>query len=598
MFRGRVGAESGRDPRREAPRRMDASRAPEHALRVGLAQINTVVGDPAANAARVLAAVDEAAAQAVDVLVFPELTLTGYPPEDLLLRADFVAACDQELDGLAEACRAVPLVLVGLPHPGRAGLENTAAALAGGAVRARYAKQHLPNYGVFDEARYFVGGQTPLMLALGGWRIGVTICEDIWVADGPWLAEARAGAELLVNLSASPFQRGRPRVRDQMLAVRALDGEAYVASCNLVGGQDELVFDGTSGIYDPDGTPRARAASFRETMVVADLDPTRVGHRRRLDRRWRTGESVPVAELPWEVSPSARSAAASTVAPWSDLVSELREALVLGLRDYVAKNGFGGVVLGLSGGIDSSVVAVLAAEALGPARVHGVFLPSSITSSESREDAAQLAAALGIDYREIAIAEAFHAVQAALAPSFGNRGWDVTEENLQARLRGLLWMGLSNKFGWLVLVTGNKSEMATGYATLYGDMAGGLAVLKDVYKEDVYALARHLNIREMVIPPRVLEKPPSAELSPNQRDADSLPPYPVLDPILRAYVEEDLSPDALVARGMDPAAVDLAVRLVNRSEYKRRQAPIGIRVTGRAFGRDRRMPVTGHYPRR
>lgn len=570
----------------------------DRALRVGLAQINTVVGDPAGNAGRVEAVLDEAAAHAVDVLVFPELTLSGYPPEDLLLRADFVAACEHELTRLAVASRAVPLVLVGLPRASAAGLENCAVAMAGETVVARYAKQHLPNYGVFDEARYFVAGRVPLVLGLAGWRIGVTICEDMWVADGPWLAEARAGAELLVNLSASPYQRGRPRLRDQMLGVRALDGEAYVASCNLVGAQDELVFDGTSAIYDPDGVPRARAASFREALVVADLDPTRVGHRRRLDRRWRTGESVPLVEVPWEPPVPSDARAAPAVVPWLDPVSELRQALVLGIRDYVAKNAFGGVVLGLSGGIDSSVAAVLAAEALGAARVHGVFLPSTITSSESREDASQLASALGIDYREIAIADSFDAVQSALRPSFGDRSWDVAEENLQARLRGLLWMGLSNKFGWLVLVTGNKSEMATGYATLYGDMAGGLAVLKDVYKEDVYALARHMNAHRVVVPARVLEKPPSAELSPNQQDADSLPPYPVLDPILRAYVEEDLSPEALVARGMDPAAVDLAVRLVNRSEYKRRQAPIGIRVSGRAFGRDRRMPVTGHFPQR
>ena len=594
------GDESGRAAGLGGSRKGDADgmNAPGAVLRVGLAQINTVVGDPAGNAGRVEAVLDEAAAHAVDVLVFPELTLSGYPPEDLLLRADFVAACEQELTRLARASRGVPLLLVGLPHAGAAGLENCAAAIAGGTVVARYAKQHLPNYGVFDEARYFVGGRVPLVLGLAGWRIGVTICEDMWLADGPWLAEARAGAELLVNLSASPYERGRPRLRDQMLGVRALDGEAYVASCNLVGAQDELVFDGTSAIYDPDGAPRARAASFREALVVADLDPTRVGHRRRLDRRWRTGETVPLVEMPSDPSGPSDSRSAPEVVPWLDSVSELRQALVLGIRDYVDKNGFGGVVLGLSGGIDSSVAAVLAAEALGAARVHGVFLPSTITSSESREDASQLASALGIDYREIAIAEAFDAVRSALRPSFGDRSWDVAEENLQARLRGLLWMGLSNKFGWLVLVTGNKSEMATGYATLYGDMAGGLAVLKDVYKEDVYALARHMNRDRVVIPLRVLDKPPSAELSPNQQDADSLPAYPVLDPILRAYVEEDLSPEALVARGMDPVAVDLAVRLVNRSEYKRRQAPIGIRVSGRAFGRDRRMPVTGHFPQR
>lgn len=576
---------------------------PVQALRIGLAQIDTVVGDPAANGQQVAAAVRQAAGLGVDLLVFPELTLSGYPPEDLLLRADFVGACERELWRLATVCQEIPVVLVGLPRQGAGGLENVAAVLAGGAVAACYAKQHLPNYGVFDERRYFAPGRQPLLLRWRGWRVGVTVCEDIWLADGPWLAEARAGAELLVNLSASPFERGRPALRDRMLGVRALDGQAYVASCNLVGGQDELVFDGTSGVYGPDGAVLARAPGFETALVVADLDPSRVGHRRRLDRRWRTEAAVPVAEVAIEMGASSPARAvlpAPGVAGWRDPVSELCDALVLGIRDYVAKNHFPGVIVGLSGGIDSSVVAALATRALGPASVHGVFLPSSsaITSSASREDASALAEALAIDYREIAIADAFLAVRAALAPSFGERGWDVAEENLQARLRGLLWMGLSNKFGWLVLVTGNKSEMATGYATLYGDMAGGLAVLKDVYKQDVYALARLLNQDRAVIPARVLNKPPSAELSPGQQDADSLPPYAVLDPILAAYLEEDLPPAALVARGMDAAAVDLAVRLVNRSEYKRRQAPVGIRVTGRAFGRDRRMPVTGQFPPR
>ncbi len=572
---------------------------PTQPLRIGLGQIDTIVGDPGANAEQVAATVQEAAQRGVDLLVFPELTLSGYPPEDLLLRADFVEACERELLRLAAVCQGIPLVLVGLPRQGAAGLHNAAAALAAGRVAAFYAKQHLPNYGVFDEQRYFSPGRAPLLLQWHGWRVGVTVCEDIWLPDGPWLAEARAGAELLVNLSASPFERGRPALRDQMLGVRALDAEAYVASCNLVGGQDELVFDGTSGVYGPDGAVMARAASFATALVVADLDPSRVGHRRRLDRRWRTSSEIPLVEIPG-APPVHPAVPAPAVATWQDPVSELCEALVLGIRDYVAKNQFQGVVVGLSGGIDSSVVAALAARALGPAAVHGVFLPSSatITSSASQEDASALALALGIDYREIPIADAFLAVQAALAPSFGGRAWDVAEENLQARLRGLLWMGLSNKFGWLVLVTGNKSEMATGYATLYGDMAGGLGVLKDVYKQDVYALARLLNRDRVVIPPRVLDKPPSAELSPGQQDADSLPPYAVLDPILAAYVEEDLPPEALVARGMNADAVALAVRLVNRSEYKRRQAPVGIRVTGRAFGRDRRMPVTGHFPHR
>jgi NAD+ synthase (glutamine-hydrolysing) len=570
----------------------------EQRLRIGLAQIDTKVGDPTGNGRQILAAVEQAAASQVDVLVLPELTLSGYPPEDLLLREDFVAACEAELDRVAAAAQGVPLVLVGLPRRGAGGLENTAAVLSGGSVRAWYQKQHLPNYGVFDEARYFAPGHDPLVVGFGGWHIGVTICEDIWLADGPWLTEARAGADVLVNLSASPYAKGRPIDRDRMLAVRAQDAQAYVASCNLVGGQDELVFDGTSAVYDPDGSPRARAESFRPQMVVADLDPTRARYRRRLDRRWRNGGDVSRVELGDAPMRPERPSLAVSLPRWPEPVAELREALVLGIRDYVSKNGFSDVMLQMSGGIDSSVVAALAAEAVPPARVHGVYMPSAISSEESREDASRLAAALGIDYREISIAETFGVARAALGPSFGDRPWDIAEENLQARIRGLLSMALSNKFGWLVLVTGNKSEMATGYATLYGDMAGGLAVLKDVYKEDVYRLAREANRHQEVIPARVLVKPPSAELSPGQRDDQSLPPYPVLDPILQAFIEEDLDPDELVARGMDPAAVALAVRLVNRSEYKRRQAPVGIRVSARAFGRDRRMPITGAFERR
>jgi len=567
----------------------------EQRLRIGLAQIDTVVGSPAHNGDRVRWAVAEAVAQQVDLLVLPELTLAGYPPEDLLLREDFVAACEDELVAVARAAEPVPVVLVGLPRRGAAGLENTAAVLAGGQVRAYYQKQHLPNYGVFDEARYFAPGREGLVATFRGWRIGVTICEDMWIADGPWLSEARAGADLLVNLSASPYAQGKPLERDRMLAVRAQDAEAYVASCNLVGAQDELVFDGTSAIYDPDGTTRARAAQFVEELVVADLDLSRTRHRRRLDRRWRTGADVPVVELadgPMTTYPPT----VPKVAPWESPVRELRRALARGIQDYVAKNRFEDVVVALSGGIDSAVVTVLAVDALGPSHVHAVFMPSAISSEESRKDALELARRLQVDFRVIGIQEAFGVVRSALAPSFVDRPWDLTEENLQARLRGLINMALSNKFGWLVLTTGNKSEMATGYATLYGDMAGGLAVIKDVYKQDVYRLAVDMNSDSEVIPVRVLEKPPSAELSPGQKDEDSLPPYHVLDPILKAYIEDDLNPSELVARGMDKDAVALAVRLVNRSEYKRRQAPVGIRVSARAFGRDRRMPVTGFFP--
>lgn len=569
-------------------------------LRVGLAQIDTRVGAVAFNRDLILDWGERARTRGVEVLVLPEMTLAGYPPEDLLLRDDFVAACERDLAVVAASCP-VPVMLVGLPRRGAGGLENAAAVVTPGHVHGFYQKQHLPNYGVFDEARYFAPGHDLGLFEWDGWRIGVTVCEDLWIPDGPWLPAARAGSDLLINLSASPYERGKPRDRDRMLATRAQDAEAYLAFCNLVGGQDELVFDGTSAVYSPAGKPVARAASFSEELLVADLDLALTHYRRRMDRRWQHDRQwtpswvVPV--LREGVGEGAVGAVEPSVAGFPEPLDELRQALRLGLRDYVEKNGFQGVVLGLSGGIDSSVVAALAAEALGKDRVHGVFLPSVITSDDSAEDARLLAEALGIDYRVLPIGSIFDATMQVLQPHFEGRGWDVTEENLQARIRGNLWMALSNKFGWLVLTTGNKSEMATGYSTLYGDMAGGFAVLKDVLKEDVYRLAHEINRRQgSPIPARVLVKAPTAELAPGQRDDDSLPPYPILDGILAGYIEQDWSPAELEEQGFPADAVALAVRLVNRNEYKRRQAPIGIKVSSRAFGRDRRMPVTGHYP--
>jgi NAD+ synthase (glutamine-hydrolysing) len=566
-------------------------------IRIGLAQVNVRVGRPADNRRRLEEWMAEARARAVDILLFPELALSGYPPEDLLFRSDFIAACWAELETLAQHT-VVPLVVVGLPRRGVSGLTNTAAVLVPGRVAALYDKQHLPNYGVFDEARYFTPGHERILLEWAGWRIGLSVCEDVWLADGPWLEDARAGADLLLNISASPYHRDKPAARDRMLATRAQDAEAFLAACNLVGGQDELVFDGTSAVYGPDGAVLARAASFAEELLTVDLDPEMPRYRRGLDRRWfhrEPGGAVRV--VPVEGEPAVhRPGAPATVRPFLEPVEELRRALVLGLKDYVEKNGFAAVVVGLSGGIDSSVTAALAVEALGAERVHGIFLPSAITSRESREDAEQLAAALGIDYHEIGIAPIFEASMAQLAELFRDRPWNEAEENLQARIRGNLLMALSNKFGWLVLITGNKSEMATGYSTLYGDMAGGFGVLKDVYKRDVYRLAEAINRDRPVIPPRVLEKAPTAELRPGQRDEDSLPPYAVLDQILAGYVEQDLSPEELIARGFDPEHVRLTVKLVNRNEYKRRQAPVGTRVSPRAFGRDRRMPITGRFP--
>jgi NAD+ synthase (glutamine-hydrolysing) len=565
-------------------------------LRIGLAQINTWVGHPTHNAEKAVAWSRQAAAAGVDLLLYPELTLAGYPPEDLLFRSDFVAACEAALAGVVDRI-AVPVAIIGVPRMGPAGLENAAAVVAGGRVVAWYQKQHLPNYGVFDEARYFAPGRDPLVVDLGqGFRVGVTICEDMWMPDGPWLPEARAGADLLVNISASPYERGKPESRERMLRTRAADAAAYVAVCNLVAGQDELVFDGTSAVYGPTGHVLARAPSFVETLVVMDLEGGQAEYRRRRDRRWHGGgEGVRVVEAPAPAVQHPPMAPPAVVA-FRESVEELRQALVLGLRDYVAKNGFEAVLVGLSGGIDSSVTAALAVEALGRDRVHTVFLPSAITSDESREDAAQLAEALGVDFRELPIGGIFDATLEVLQPHFAGRGWDITEENLQARIRANLWMALSNKFNWLVVTTGNKSEMATGYSTLYGDMAGGLALLKDVYKEDVYRLAEAINRERAVIPPRVLVKPPTAELRPGQRDDETLPPYPVLDAMLRAFVEEDRSPAELVAAGFDPDQVARTVRMVNRNEYKRRQAPVGIKVSPRAFGRDRRLPISGQFP--
>ena len=567
----------------------------ERTLRLGLAQANFEVGRPALNRGRAAAWASRAQEAGVDWLVFPELALSGYPPEDLLFREDFLTAVEEELSQLCQMSLP-PVTVVGLPLRSAAGLHNAAAVLSEGRVAGIYAKHELPNYGVFDEARYFAAGRDYLLLDWDGWRIGISICEDMWLADGPWLHDARQGADLLINLSASPFERGKPRQRDAMLATRALDAEAYVASCNLVGGQDELVFDGSSAVYGPGGQVLARAAAFSEELVTIDLIPGVSRHRRRTDRRWRgEREDEQALVLPVSSEPN-RDAAVVRVAPFLDPTEELRRALVLGLKDYVEKNRFPGIVLGLSGGIDSSVTAALAVEALGVERVHGVFLPSRITAETSRDDALMLAERLGITCLTIPIEPSFEAMLESLKPAFAGRAQDTTEENLQARIRGTIWMALSNKFGWLVVTTGNKSEMATGYSTLYGDMAGGFSLLKDVYKEDVYALARAVNQGHEIIPAGVLVKPPTAELREGQKDEDSLPPYPLLDAILAGYIEQDLSPDELVSQGFPEDAVALSVRLVNRNEYKRRQAPVGVKVSGRAFGRDRRLPITGQFP--
>ncbi len=565
-------------------------------VRVALCQIDTIVGDLDGNVARVLAALDQAEEAGAAMAVFPELALTGYPPEDLLLKPGFVADNLVALDKVAARtgrCAAV----VGFADPKR-DLFNAAAVCAHGIVQGVYHKRFLPNYAVFDEQRYFAPGHgDPTLFVIGGVRVGVSICEDAWSPDGPIAAQAAGGAELVVNLNASPYFMNRLAERERMLATRAEDASCALVYVNAVGGQDELVFDGASLVFDADGELVARAPQFREVVLVVDLDVRPVFRKRLLDPRGRA-VAPPLPEV--LVTGSGGAPAQAVPAPITPVLgpdAEVYEALVVGTRDYVAKNGFTDVVLGLSGGIDSSLVAALAADAIGAERVHGVLMPSRYSSDHSVTDAEVLGRTLGIELRTIAIEPAHTALLSMLAPSFDQREPDLTEENLQPRIRGTLLMALSNKFGWLVLTTGNKSEMAVGYATLYGDMAGGFAVIKDVPKTLVYRLCRYRNelAGQDLIPQSVLAKPPSAELRPDQLDTDSLPPYDQLDAVLRAYVEQDLTAGELEAAGYPPELVRRVARMVDRSEYKRRQSPPGVRVTPKAFGKDRRLPITNGY---
>jgi NAD+ synthase (glutamine-hydrolysing) len=569
-------------------------------MRLALAQINSVVGDLDGNRGRILDRLGEARAQGADLVLFPELAVTGYPPEDLLLRPGFVRAARRTLDEIAAQTQGLT-ALVGVPlYDGD--LYNACAVLADGELKAVYRKRFLPNYGVFDEDRYFAPGDDCLLLRAGDAIVGPTICEDIWQPGPPATDLALAGAQVIANLSASPFHLGKEREREQMLQVRARDNVCFVAFVNAVGAQDELLFDGHSVVLGDDGEVLARAPGFEECLLVCDIDPTAVVGRRLRDVRRRSlardrGRIEPrVVELP------APREAAEAIHPEPDAfepeLEQMRLALELGLADYVRKNGFGDIVVGVSGGIDSALVAALAAEALGPERVHGVSMPSRYSSEGTRSDAQRLAEALGIDFREIAIEPTVESFGAALEPHFAGLEPDLTEENLQARIRGTLLMALSNKFGWLVVATGNKSELSVGYATLYGDMAGGFALLKDVFKTDVFRLSRYLNERagRELIPSSIIDRPPSAELRSEQRDEDSLPPYPKLDAVLEAYVELDRSREELLQDGFDRDTVERALALVDRAEYKRRQAPPGVKLRPKAFGRDRRVPITNRWP--
>ncbi len=555
-------------------------------LRLALAQLNVTVGDLEGNRRRIEEAIHRAEAWRADLVVVPELAICGYPPEDLLLKSSFVQANRRTLVRVAGLVRGLVAIVGFVDRDGQGRLFNAAAVLAGGRHAAVYHKQCLPNYGVFDEKRYFTPGTRPLVLDLDGVRVGLSICEDLWEAR-PCRVLAKAGCSLVLNLSASPYHAGKLAMRERLFSRRARENRVAIAYCNLVGGQDELVFDGGSLVLDARGRELARATQFCEDLLLIDLPLAGAGQGRRGAEAVRVRQTlVDRPRLSW------------TSARRLGRVEEVYEALTLGLRDYVQKNGFSTVVLGLSGGVDSALTACLAVDALGCEHVMGVVMPSRFSSQGTQDDARRLARALGIELKEISIEPVFQAYLETLKPFFGGQPPDLTEQNLQARIRGNLLMALSNKFGWLVVTTGNKSEMATGYTTLYGDMAGGFAVIKDVPKMLVYELARFRNRRGpgAPVPESILRRVPTAELAPNQTDQDTLPPYPVLDRILKAYVEEDRSlRNILASNRLNPEVVQRVARMVDRAEYKRRQGPPGIKITPRAFGRDRRMPITNRY---
>jgi NAD+ synthase (glutamine-hydrolysing) len=613
-------------------------------MRLALCQMNATVGDITGNAERIRAGIAEAAAAGAELVLFGELALTGYPPEDLLLKEHFLADAGAALAALAAEVPAGIVAVVGFPERAE-DVYNSAAVLAGGNIHAIYRKVYLPNYGVFDEQRYFQAGLAGAVIDVGSERVGVTVCEDIWEPGPPASEEALAGATLILNISASPYYAGKGSERERMFAQRARDNLACIAFCALVGGQDELVFDGHSCVLDHAGATIARAAQFREELLVCDVDleaaaaarlrdPSARPAARRAQSRARVLPALAPAPSSHATTDAQQAVVHTTAAPpgapggrlavpLAPMEAEIYGALMLGLRDYVRKNGFEQVVLGLSGGIDSALVACLAADALGRERVNAAIMPSPYSSSETQDDARALARALGVRTHELAIEPMMRAYEDALRADFAGRETDITEENLQARIRGNLLMALSNKFGWLLLATGNKSEMSVGYTTLYGDLAGGFAVIKDVPKTLVYRLCAWRNApagadavdaiapradgprdaardaarvaAHQPIPISIIERAPSAELRTDQRDEDSLAPYPILDRILEGYVELDRSREQLIAEGLPEADVERTIRLVDLAEYKRRQAPPGIKITPRAFGRDRRMPITNRY---
>ena len=574
-----------------------------HNIRVGIAQINSTVGDLSGNTRKIMQSIDQAKSLGVDLLTFPELAITGYPPEDLLLKPQFIKQNRESLNKIIEHSSDMAVVVGFVDNDGD--IYNAAAVLCDKKLVGVYHKFYLPNYGVFDENRYFQAGREYPVFIIYGIGIGITICEDMWYEAGPAIVQAYAGARVLINISASPYHAGKGLVRERMLATRASDSVAIVVHNNLVGGQDELVFDGNSLIINEKGELIARGKQFEEDFIVTDLDVESVFRsqlhdpRRRKETPWVREKLEEATKI--EVSSEYPAIARPPLPPRRidrlDELAEIYQALVLGTRDYVHKNGFEKVVIGLSGGVDSSLVAAIATDALGADNVVGVSMPSRYSSPGSKSDAEALARNLGIEFKVIPIEKAFSSYLETLAEPFKDTQPDVTEENIQARVRGNILFALSNKFGWLVLACSNKSETATGYTTLYGDMAGGFIPLKDVPKTMVLELARYKNRQagKEVIPPDVLTKAPSAELRPDQKDTDTLPSYDILDPILKAYVEDDVAIDQIIAMGFDRDIVTKVARLVDRSEYKRRQTAPGIKITPRDFGRDRRLPITNKF---
>ena len=572
-------------------------------FRLAMAQMNPTVGDLEGNTAKILQFIEEARSLGADLVAFPELALCGYPPEDLLFNPQFIQDNRHYLEQVVTASQGIAVIVGFVDAQGD--IYNAAAVAYDGKLAGAYHKICLSNYSVFDENRYFRAGHECPVYVINGVGVGVNICEDIWYAVGPTALQRDAGAEVIVNINGSPYHRGQGDLRERMLATRAADNELFVSYINMVGGQDELVFDGTSAVFDQHGNLVVRGHQFEEDLVVADLNVEAVFNARLHDPRPRKEQPETLRQIGTTVKVhvsdyrdrGSRPALSQREPHVLEPAAEVYAALVLGTRDYVRKSGFQKVVIGLSGGVDSSFTAAIAVEALGKENVVGIVMPSRYSSEGSIVDAKLVAENLGIELLVIPIEPAFGAYLDMLKPQFRRSEPGVAEENLQARVRGNILMALSNKFGWLVLTTGNKSELSTGYSTLYGDMAGGFAVIKDVPKTLVYELARYLNRRDgkEVLPQTVIDKPPSAELRPNQRDEDSLPPYSVLDPILKAYVEEDRSYTEILAMGYDAETVQKVIHLVDGSEYKRRQAPPGIRITPRNFGRDRRMPIVNRY---